>query len=146
MKHRKLPRMGIEDDFETVKALMEFTKPFRGKLPTLSEYLNRKMDEKNMSAPDIYHRANLDRQTFNRIIQFRSAVRASKRTLLQVAIGIYASEREANELLGTCGFTFELLATEDQAFLFCIRNGFYDMYYVYEATEILSKMQSKEEK
>lgn len=146
MKHRNLPRTGIEDDQETVKLLMEFASPLRGKLPTLSEYLNRQMDEKKMSAPDIYHRADLDRQTFNRIIQFGSAVRASKRTLLQVAIGIYASEREANDLLGTCGFTFELSATEDQAFLFCIRNGFYDMYFVYEAMEILSRAQPKEEK
>lgn len=146
MKHRNLPRTGIEDDFETMRALVEFAKPLRVKSQTLSEYLNRVMIEKKMSAPDIYHRADLDRQTFNRIIQYGSAVRASKRTLMQVAIGIYASEREANDLLGTCGFTFELSATEDQAFLFCIRNGFYNMYYVYEATEILSKALTKGEK
>ena len=66
MKHHNLPLTGIKDDFEVLRALVEFAKPLRGKSQTLSEYLNRVMIEKKMSAPVIYHRADLDRQTFNR--------------------------------------------------------------------------------
>ena len=142
MKHY-FPFREIEDDTPTAKALIEFVKPMCNQ-PTLSECLNRLMAEKNMTAPEVYHRADLDRQTFNRITQFGSNVRASKRTLLQVAIGFESSEQEAKAILVTCGFTFELASTEDQAFLFCIRNGFYNMFFVNEAIEFLNKAKNNE--
>lgn len=137
MKHRILKLKSIEDDPKTIGALIAFAKQPLNMQPTLSEYLNRIMVDKQLESPDIYHRADLDRQTFNRLIQVGKTVRASRRTLLQVAIGIYASEREAIELLATCGYTFELSSKYDRAVLFCIRNGYYSMYNVYEAKEIL---------
>lgn len=107
--------------------------------PTLSEYLNRVMSEKQLSAPEVYHRAEIDRQMYNRLIQVGQNQRARRRTLLQISIGLLSSEKEARELLATCGYVFELSSVEDQAFLFCIRNGLYDMYNVYEAMAYISK-------
>lgn len=137
MKHSILKLASIEDDPKTVSALIIFAKHPSNRQPTLSEYLNHIMADKHLESPDVYHRANLDRQTYNRLIQVGKQTRASRQTLLQVAIGIYASEREATELLATCGYTFELSSKFDRAVLFCIRNGYYSMYNVYEAKEIL---------
>lgn len=137
MKHRIMQLKSIEDDPMTLKALLAFANQPDRRQPTLSEYLNRIMADKHLESSDVYHRADLGRQTYNRLIQVGKQTRASRRTLLQVAIGIYASEREATELLATCGYTFELSSKYDRAVLFCIRNGYYSMYNVYEANEIL---------
>ncbi len=137
MKHNILKLASIEDNPNTVSSLIIFANQPSNRQPTLSEYLNRIMADKHLESPDVYHRADLDRQTYNRLIQVGKQTRASRQTLLQVAIGIYASEREANELLATCGYTFELSSKFDRAVLFCIRNGYYSMYNVYEAKEIL---------
>lgn len=138
MKNRTFDLKSIEEDNQAIRMLHAFVRPL-SKHPTLSEYLNGILADKHLKAPDVYHRAGLDRQIFNRIIQVGRTTRSSKRTLMQVAIGIYASEQEANELLATCGYTFELSSKEDQAFMFCILNGYYDMYNVYEAMELLDK-------
>ena len=106
---------------------------------TLATYLLRLMGEKGLSAPQVYHRAELDRQIFNKLIQLRQPGRASKQTLLQVSIGIMATEQEAEKLLATCGFIFELNSNNDRAFLFCLRKGEYDMVAVWEAKEMLDR-------
>lgn len=128
----------LVEDPKAVDALLAFAHPLKGKL-TLSGYLNCLMKDKGLTAPDVYHRADLDRQILNKLIQISNPKRASKRTLMQVCIGVCASEREATELLKTCGYAFELSVPEDQAFLFCIINGLYEMYYVYEALDILQE-------
>lgn len=110
-----------------------------GKGETLATYLLRLMDEKGLSSPQVYHRAELDRQIFNRLIQLRQPCRASKQTLLQVSIGILATEKEAEKLLATCGFIFELTNDNDRAFLFCLRKGEYDMVAVWEVKEMLDR-------
>jgi len=143
MKHSILKLKSIEDDPKAVNALLTFAQPLK-KRPTLSEYLNKIMLDKHLDSPGVYHRADLDRQIFNRIIQVGKITRASKRTLLQVAIGIYATERETAELLATCGYIFEPSSEEEQAFMFCIKHAYYDMYYVYEALDIIQNAPSRE--
>lgn len=106
---------------------------------TLATYLLRLMGEKSLSSPQVYHRAELDRQIFNRLIQLRQPCRASKQTLLQVSIGIMATEKEAEILLATCGYAFELSNNNDRAFLFCLLKGKYDMVAVWEAKEMLDR-------
>ena len=126
----------------SIKELLNFVQPFNNE-PTLSSFLNQIMKDKNLSAPDVYHMAWLDRQTYSKLISIKNPQRASKHTLLQVCIGIYASEREATELLGTCGFTWQLSEVEDQAYLFCIRNGFYGMDFVNEAMDHIENAKSQ---
>lgn len=138
MKTENILRIqSIEDNPETVKALLAFAH-IAGDELTLTNYLNQVMADKQLTAPQVYHRAELDRQTYNRLIQYSNPRRAAKRTLMQICIGIFATEREAEELLGTCGYTFSA-DTEDKAFLFCIRKGLYTMYNVWEAIDILNE-------
>lgn len=118
--------------------LSKFVAGLRGS-ETLARYLNRLMNEKGLSSPQVYRRAELDRQIFNRLIQLRHPCRASKQTLLQVSIGIMATEQEAVTLLATCGYTFELANNNDRAFLFCLRKGEYDMYAVWEVKDMLDR-------
>lgn len=106
---------------------------------TLAKYLLRLMGEKGLLSPQVYHRAELDRQIFNKLIQLRQPCRASKQTLLQVSIGIMATEKEAEKLLATCGFIFELTNNNDRAFLFCLRKSEYNMVSVWEAKEMLDR-------
>ena len=137
MKHRVYKFKRIEDDPETIKALLSFAGS-AGDTWTLSSYLNKMMLDKHLSAPQVYHRAELDRQIYNRLIQYNGSKRAAKRTLLQISIGILATESEAVDLLSICGYAFTS-EPEDRAYLFCIRQGLYTMYNVWEAIEILGK-------
>lgn len=137
MKHSILKVESIEGNPETVKALLSFAYA-AGEPTTLTSCLNRIMTDKQLTPPQVYHRAELDRQTYNRLIQFSSPKRASKRTILQISIGLLATESEATDLLATCGYAFTA-EVEDRAYLFCIRNKLYTMYNVYEAKEILER-------
>lgn len=137
MKHSILKIESIEENPETVKALLSFAYA-AGEPTTLTSCLNRIMTDKQLTPPQVYHRAELDRQTYNRLIQFSSPKRASKRTILQISIGLLATESEAADLLATCGYAFTA-EVEDRAYLFCIRNKLYTMYNVYEAKEILER-------
>lgn len=134
----------IEDNPANVGALLLLDDLISHHL-TLTRYLNQVMMDKQLTPPQVYHRAELDRQTYNRLIQYDNPKRASKRTLMQICIGIFATENEANELLATCGYTFAS-EIEDVAFLFCIRNGYYNMFYVYEAMEIIAKRHTRQNK
>lgn len=138
MKHGILNFDSIEDDPRVVSSLLNFVRPLTS-APTLSIYLNGLMDRKGLTSPDVYHRAWLDRQVFNKLVQYANPKRASKRTLMQIAIGVLATEQEATTLLATCGYTFEPASAEDQAFLFCIKSALYSMYQVYEAQDIIEK-------
>ena len=81
----------------------------------------------------------MDRQLLNRLAQVGSDARACKETLMRIAIGMTATENEANELLDTCGFKFEMSKAKDLAYLFCIRNGYYNIYYVYDIVEMIKE-------
>lgn len=138
MNHCVLKMASIEDDPQVVSSLLNFVRPLTS-VPMLSKYLNDLMERKKLSCPDVYHRAWLDRQVFNKLVQYTNPKRASKRTLMQIAIGVQATEQEATTLLATCGYTFELVSAEDQAFLFCIKSSLHNMYQVYEAQDIIEK-------
>ena len=138
MKNGILTFKSISEDQQVISSLLSFARPLTS-APTLSQYLRELMDSKGLTAPDVYHRAWLDRQVFNKIIQYKDPKRASKRTLMQIVIGVLATEQEAMTLLATCGYAFELTSAEDQAFLFCIKSSLYSMYQVYEAQGILEK-------
>lgn len=60
-----------------------------------------------------------------------------------MSIGIMATEKEAETLLATCGFIFELANNNDRAFLFCLRKGEYDMVSVWKAKEMLDREAGK---
>lgn len=137
MKYRVHKFKRIEDNPETVRALLSFAGSTENS-QTLSSYLNKIMIDKHLSAPQVYHRAELDRQIYNRLIQYNGSKRAAKRTLLQISIGIMATESEAIDLLSICGYAFTS-EPEDRAYLFCIRQGLYTMYNVWEAIEILGR-------
>ena len=139
----KSKRQTIAKTPEAVARLLAFSNAVTAANPTLSEYLNHLLEEKGLRAPEVYHRAEIDRQVFNRLVQYGRPVRAKKRTLLQIAVGLCASERETAALLATCGYTFEYASAEDQAFLFCLNNGYFDMYCVYEAMELIANRQAR---
>ena len=128
----------FEDNPKMVEELIAFSESNADSIPTLSEYLNRLMAQKNLSAPEIYSRGEINRQVYDRLIQYGEPSRARKLTLLQIAIGILASQSETEQLLATCGYTIEYSSVQDLAFMFCILNGFYDMRCVYEAQEIIA--------
>lgn len=131
----------VSDNPRAIRSLQTFIQD----LPVakqLSVYLNELMEEKQLTAPEVYHRAEIDRQTYNRLIQYKHPKRASKRTLLQTAIGLKVTQSEAELLLATCGFTFELTSSEDLAYLFCIQNGIYSMIAVNDVQDMLSERTS----
>lgn len=137
MKYNYSRIESIEENPETVKALLSFAYT-AGEPTTLTSRLNQIMADKQLTPPQVYHRAELDRQTYNRLIQFSNPKRASKRTILQISIGLLATESEAKDLLATCGYAFTA-EVEDRAYLFCMRNKLYSMYNVYEVKEILER-------
>lgn len=126
----------IEDRPEVVNALIAFAHPKTNSL-SLTVYLNKLMAMKGLTPSQVYHRAELDRQTYNRLIQFANPKRAAKRTLMQICIGILATESEAEALLATCGYRFEPNVIEDTAVMFCVRCGYHSIYNVMEAIDIL---------
>ena len=89
----------------------------------------RKIDEKGMTDPECYKKANLDRKLFSKI---RSHVnyQPSRATALALGIALELPLSELQELWGKAGYTLSHARKGDLIVEYFVQKGIYDIYQI----------------
>ncbi|MDY4042053.1 MAG: macro domain-containing protein [Collinsella sp.] len=93
---------------------------------TFSESLLRLIDERGLTDPEVYRRANLDRKHFSKI-RSDAAYQPKKMTALALAIALHLNLDETLDLLGRAGYTLSRASKADCIIEYCILNGLHDV-------------------
>jgi len=96
------------------------SKPFRDMLRDL-------MTEAQVSDAELYNKAGVSRQTFNKIWN-QAGYKPSKNTALSLAIGLELNYDQTLDLLGTLGYTLSHSVQFDMIVEYFIRRGCYDLF------------------
>lgn len=100
---------------------------------SFSDRLQRLLYEKNITAPQCYKRACLDRKLFSKICSNKD-YRPKKNTVLSLAIALQLNLDETRGFLESAGYALSHSILSDVIVEFYISKGFYD---IYEINEVL---------
>jgi len=132
------------EDFPSAKAAdkpekrKKFSRPYAAKPVFLvdesfSDRLQRLLCEKDMTAPQCYKRACIDRKLFSKICSNRE-YRPKKNTVLSLAIALQLNLEETKVFLESAGYALSHSILSDVIVEFYISEGFYD---IFEINEVL---------
>ena len=99
---------------------------------SFAEMLFRKIDERELSDPEVYKEANIDRRLFSKI-RSNLHYHPSKSTALALAISLKLSYDETEKLLKCAGYVFSNSERFDVIVEYFIKNEIYDIYLINEA-------------
>lgn len=91
--------------------------------------LLRMIDERDMSDPEVYKRANIDRKLFSKIRCSADYI-PKKKTIVALAIALRLNRDDTEDLLASAGLILTNNSKADVIVSFCIENEIYDIYEV----------------
>lgn len=111
--------VGAIDPAELEKAVGKLDESF-------AQMLLRLIDARGMTASECYHRANIDRRLFSKIINKEDS-RPKKMNVLALAVALRLSLEETQEFLMKAGYTLSHSVKSDVIVEFFITHGIYDV-------------------
>ena len=96
---------------------------------SFSQMVLRKIDEKGMTDPQCYKKANLDRKLFSKI-RSHEDYQPSRATALALGIALELPLSELQELLGKAGYTLSHARRGDLIVEYFVKKGIYDIYQI----------------
>lgn len=106
---------------------LELTRLLEGMSESFSCRLLRLIDERHMTDPEVYQRANLDRRLFAKI-RGNPAYRPSKNTALALAVALKLDFDETTDLIRRAGYALSPSSRFDLIIEYYIRNGRYSIF------------------
>lgn len=91
--------------------------------------LLRMIDQRGMTDPEVYKRANLDRKLFSKIRCSEDYI-PKKKTIVALAIALRLNLDDTRDLLASAGLLLTNNSKSDLIVIFCLENGIYDIYEV----------------
>lgn len=99
---------------------------------SFTQMVIRKIQEKEMSNPQCYTKAHIDRRLFSKILS-NIDYKPDKKTAFALALALELPLEEAEELLAKAGFAISDSQKFDLIIKYFIRNNFYDILVINEA-------------
>ena len=96
---------------------------------SFQQRLFRMIDEREMTDPEVYRRANLDRKHFSKI-RCNEEYIPKKKTIVALAIALRLNLDDTRDLLNSAGLALTNNSKADLIVRFCLENGIYDIFEV----------------
>ncbi len=100
--------------------------------PPFSELLLELMTRKNLSGPEVYKAAGIDRRLFSKIMNLKKPHIPSKANVIALALALHCDQKESKELIKRAGYILTHGIAFDRVILQCIDDKIYDLNRVNE--------------